>query len=109
MTKYSHEFQLRLVMEIESGQSIRAVARAHGISRRNLLRWLSMYQHGGIEQLISTKQHYSQEFKISAIEYRWQHHLSYRQAAAELGIPNEGTLYQWENRYLEFGSAAACL
>jgi len=88
MTKYSHEFQLRLVMEIESGQSIRAVARAHGI-----------------EQLIFTKHHYSQEFKFSAIEYRWEHRLSYRQAAAELGISNEGTLYRWEKQYLEMGSA----
>lgn len=105
MTKYSNEFRLRLVMEVESGQSIRAVARAHGILRKNLQRWVSFYEHGGIEQLISTKQEYSHEFKIFALEYRWQHNLSYRQAAAELEIPNEGTLYQWEKRYLEMGSA----
>ncbi|AEG58418.1 transposase IS3/IS911 family protein [Desulforamulus ruminis DSM 2154] len=105
MTKYSDEFQLRLVMEVESGQSITVVARAHGIPKKNLQRWVSIYEHGGIEQLLLKKQHYSQEFKISAIEYRWQHHLSYRQAAAELEIPNEGTLYQWEKRYLEMGSA----
>ncbi|MEG6511627.1 transposase [Desulforamulus ruminis] len=35
MTKYSDEFQLRLVMEVESGQSITVVARAHGIPKKN--------------------------------------------------------------------------
>jgi len=105
MTKYSDEFQSKLVMEVESGQTIRAVVRAHGVSRKNLQRWVSNYEHGGIEQLIFTKQHYSIEFKLSAIEYRWQHHISYRQAAAELGIPHDSTLYQWERRYLEMGSA----
>lgn len=104
MTKYSHEFRIRLVMEVESGQSISTVARVHSIPRKNLQRWISVYEHGGIKQLMSTKKHYSQEFKISAIEYLWQHHLSYRQAAAELGIPNEGILHKWEKRYLAMGS-----
>ena len=105
MTKYSDEFRLMLVKEVESGHSINAVARAYSIQKQNLLRWVHVFEHGGVEQLISKKQQYSAEFKLSAIEYRWQNSLSYRQAAADLEISNEGVLYQWEKRYLELGSA----
>lgn len=103
MTKFSKEFRLKLVMEVDQGTSLHSVARKYGVGRHTLQVWYANYSHGGVEQLVSTNNHYSQEFKIYAIEYRRQHDLSYTVAAAELGIPRDGILYQWEKRYLESG------
>lgn len=103
MTKYSKEFRLNLMEEVERGESLNSVARKYGVGRITLQTWYMKYTQGGVNQLVSTNQHYSQEFKINAIEYRWQHDLSYTVAAAELEIPNWSTLYQWEKRYLESG------
>jgi transposase len=105
MAKFSKEFRLELVMKIDQGASINSVAKEYGVGRATLQKWYIKYSHGGIKQLISTKKHYTQEFKIFAIEYRWQHDLSYNLAAAELEIPNGSTLYEWEKRYLESGAS----
>ncbi len=105
MTKYSGDFRLQLVKEIEQGASFNSVAKKYGIIRACLQKWYANYSHGGVEQLVSTKKRYTQEFKIYAIEYRWQHDLSYMLAAAELEIPSWSTLRQWETRYLESGPA----
>ncbi|MBR0600654.1 transposase [Sinanaerobacter chloroacetimidivorans] len=103
MTKFSKEFRMKLIKEVEQGESLNSVARKYGVGGATLKRWYSNFSHGGTKQLVSTKKHYTQEFKIYAIEYRWQHDLSYRLAAIELGIPNDGVLHQWEKRYLECG------
>ncbi len=105
MTKFSKEFRLKLVKEVEQGDSLCSVAKRHQVGLSTLRKWYANYSHGGLQQLVSNKNHYTQEFKIYAIEYRWQHDLSYRLAAAELEIPNEGALYQWEKRYLESGAS----
>jgi len=103
MTKFSKEFRLKLVSEVDQGASIHSVAKKYGIGKSTLARWHANYSHGGVKQLVTTNNDYTLEFKIYAIEYRWQHDLSYKVAATELGIPNDGALYQWEKRYLEAG------
>jgi len=103
MTKFSKDFRVKLIKEVEQGESLNSIARKYGVGRYTLQSWYSKYSNGGVKQLVSTNQHYTQEFKIYAIEYRWQHDLSYTQAVAELKIPNAATLHQWEKRYLESG------
>jgi len=105
MTKFSKDFRVKLVTEIDQGESLNSVARKYGIGRTTLKQWYANYSHGGVKQLISVKKRYTKEFKIYAVEYRWQHGLSYKLAAAELDIPNQGLLYQWEKRYLELGAS----
>jgi len=105
MTKFSKNFRVKLVMEVDQGASLKSVAQKYGIHKSTLQQWYANYSNGGTKQLVSTNKHYTQEFKIYAIEYRWQHDLSYRLAAAELEIPNKGILYQWEKRYLESGAS----
>jgi transposase len=105
MTKFSKDFRVKLVKEVEQGESLNFIARKYGVGRSTLQSWCVKYSNGGLKQLVSTNQHYTQEFRIYAIEYRWQHDLSYTLAAAELEIPCGGTLYQWEKRYLESGAA----
>jgi transposase len=104
MTKYSKEFRFKLVQEVEDGLPIKTTARKYGVGENTLRNWWLHYSAGGIEQLFSIRRIYTKEFKIQAIEYRWAHRVSYLQAAADLGIPDEGTLYTWEKRYIEFGS-----
>lgn len=105
MTKFSKDFRVKLVKEVEQGASLNSVAQKYRVGKSTLKKWYANYSHGGVKQLVSNNKHYSQEFKIYAIEYRWQHDLSYRLAAAELEIPNESLLYQWEKRYLESGAS----
>jgi|AntAceMinimDraft_8_1070364.scaffolds.fasta_scaffold53376_2 transposase len=103
MTKFSKEIRVKVIMDIESGNSIRGAARKFGISRAVIQVWVRHYEAGGIEQLISARKKYSQEFKWKAIEYRQKNGLSYPQAVADLGIPNVATLFSWEKQYSEQG------
>lgn len=103
MTKFSKEFRIKLVLEVEQGSALASVAQKYGVGLSTLRTWHANYCIGGVKQLISNNQIYSSEFKIYAIEYRWQNDLSYRLAAAKLEIPNGGVLYQWEKKYLETG------
>ncbi|MEL7654730.1 MAG: helix-turn-helix domain-containing protein [Bacillota bacterium] len=105
MTKFNKDFRLKLVKEVDRGLPLNFVAREYGVGRSTLNQWYANYSHGGVNQLVSSNKRYTQEFKINAIEYRWQHDLSYKVAAAELEIPCGGILYQWEKRYLESGAS----
>lgn len=104
MAKYSKELRLQVVVEVESGKSIESTARKFNVSQNVVREWWRRYSKGGIEQLFSTNQKYSSNFKLYAIEYRWSNGLSYSQAASDLGIPNQGTLYAWEKLYLGKGA-----
>jgi len=103
MTKFSKEFRVKLIKEVEQGESLNSIARKYGLGRYTIQSWYAKYSNGGVKQLVATNKQYTQEFKIYAIEYRWKYDLSYTQAVAELKIPNAATLYQWEKRYLESG------
>ncbi len=99
MTKFSHEFRVKLVMEVESGLPLRTVAQKYNVSTKTLRTWAYHYRSGGIEQIVAIRGHYTQEFKLSAIEYRRTNDVSYAQAAADLKIPEGRTLCEWEKRY----------
>jgi len=103
MAKYSHETRMAVVMAIASGGNIKGSARQYDVGRNLARKWYRAYVAGGVEQVLNTKRHYSRDFKLQAIEYRWQNKLSYPQAVAALGISSEGLLYAWEKIYLEQG------
>jgi transposase len=103
MTKYSKELRVKVVTNIEAGNSINGASLKYGVSRKTALRWYRNYKSGGIEQLISAPQKYSMEFKLQALVYKEENSLSYLQAASDLRIPNEATLYQWGKIYTEQG------
>lgn len=103
MTKFSYEVRIQAIKLLAEGKSIRTVESELGVSERVIRNWRNQYEAGGYEQLRATRQYYTAEFKVEAVTYRWRNKLSYAQAAADLGIPNEGTLYAWERRYEEQG------
>lgn len=103
MTKFNKDLKIEVIMDIESGNSISGAAKKFGISRSMARLWFRQYTSGGIEQALSSKKTYTQEFKLHAVEYRRAFGLSYPQAVADLGISNPGTLFTWDKRYLELG------
>ena len=96
LTKYNEDQRLQVARMLEDGMAVKAIAREMRISHNVIRNWRNRYEKGGIDQLLSTRQHYTAEFKLEAVAYRRQNELSYPQAAADLGIPNDGTLYAWE-------------
>lgn len=106
MAKYSHEFRIKVVREIETGESIKGTARKYGIVKTNVQRWYRRYQQGDIEGLIGTNQKYSAEFKRNAVEYLLANDVSLDKAATALGIPNNTTLLIWKRQFLAEGAAA---
>jgi transposase len=105
MTKYNHEVRIKVVEEIEKGESIKGTARKYGIARNIVRGWYRRYQQGGIEGLIETNHRYSADFKLAAVEYLLTHDVSLDQAATTFGIPTLGTLWVWRNRFLAEGGA----
>ena len=103
MTKYSDEFRFKAIKLVEEGYSVFSAARMLGIEEIILRRWNANYQAGGIEQLVRKNRSYSPEFKMSVIEYKWEHGLSLMQTIAHFKIPHEGILSCWEKKYLEEG------
>ena len=106
MTKYSNEIRMQIILEMENGASLHRTARKYGVSDRMVRRWRENYRKSGIHSLIGENQEYPEGFKIYALEYRKAHGLSYPQAAAQLGILHDSTLYGWEKTYLKYGVEA---
>lgn len=107
MSKYSIEDKKKYIKLIESGKhSIRSAAKEIGVSKSVGERWLKTYKALGIEALIKKpRNHYTKycsEFKLYAIEYKKDNHLSFNQASADLGVAI-ATLTRWEQIYLEEG------
>ncbi len=96
LTKYNEDQRLKVIRMLEDGMAVHAIGREMGISRNVIRNWRNRYERGGIDQLLGTRQRYTAAFKLEAVAYRSQNGLSYPQAAADLGIPNQGTLYAWE-------------
>lgn len=104
MAKYSKEQRIEAIQQLLAGKPLKTTARELGISPQVLRNWCNQYEAGGYEQLLTTRQHYTAQFKLEAIVYRRENGLSYPQAAADMRIPNEGTLYAWERIYEEQGA-----
>lgn len=106
MTKYNLELRMKIIHELELGKTANGTAKKYCLPQKVVRRWWANYCESGIEGVIGVNQKYSSEFKLYAIEYRRAHELSYLQAAAQLGIPNEGTLFAWEKKYRGCGIEA---
>lgn len=105
MAKFSYEDRIKVVTELEGGDSIRGIARKYGVAKSVVHRWYRRYQQRGIEGLICTNQKYSTDFKRNAVEYLLANDVSLDKAAATLGIPNDTTLLMWKRRFLAEGIA----
>lgn len=67
MTKYSHELRVKIIQEMEKGESATGMAKEYCIPQKVVRRWWANYCESGTEGLISVKQKYTAEFKLDAV------------------------------------------
>lgn len=104
MTKFNLETKKKFIELVESNKhSIGSASKEIGISESVGKRWWKMYNNHGYEGLIMKSGSYSGEFKLNAVKYMHNNHLSINEASAKLGIPSDATLLMWERIYYEEG------
>jgi len=99
--EYNKELRLTIVKENEAGVSQQSLAKKYGVARSTIKNWCLQYQaYGevGIEKSLS-KTKYSGEFKLSVLNYRHIHQVSYREAADHFGIKQGSTVANWQRIY----------
>ncbi len=104
MAKYSQEQRLAVIQHLLEEKPQIAVAKELGISRKVLYNCRCRCERGGYEQLQNKSQHFTSEFNLKTITYRHKNKLSYMQAAANMCILDEGTLYARQKIYEEPGA-----
>ncbi|MBX8562115.1 transposase, partial [Pseudomonas cichorii] len=83
MSKYTESFKLTAITAYLRGpDGLRTVARRFNIDVSLLRRWVAHYQARSSLKPRSTGRRYSVAFKRQVVDYRREHQLSQRQAAA---------------------------
>ena len=103
MTKFSHELRAKVIKARLEGKSLSMLVKEFGVEQTTVCTWIDRYRAGGTAQLLHVNRRYTPEFKKKVIEYRWEHGLSFKQVAIQFNIPQKGTIYEWECRYLTRG------
>jgi len=102
--RYNYEQKLKAVLTVvEEYRSMQSVAGKIGASKQEVRRWVALYKQFGKEGLIIKNNHYSVEFKLSAIKYMEKNKLSYFKTAVMFGIPCDSVLQKWKRKYDEQG------
>ncbi|NMV53750.1 transposase [Lactobacillus reuteri] len=106
MTKYSSEFKVKLVNEYFDRQiSILGLSKKYGMpSKSPIYRWVHEAEANGLNYLITKKSHkeYSQDFKLSVIEYHKLHEISRLDTAIYFKI-SPSQVNSWIYRYNHYG------
>jgi len=98
--RYNYEQKLAAVISVtEDYRSMQSVAKKIGASKQEVRRWVALYKQFGKDGLIIKNNHYSVEFKLSAIRYMQMNKLSYFQTAVKFGIPCDSVLQKWKRKY----------
>lgn len=104
MTKFNEEIKKKFIELMKSNKySASSAAKEICISASVGKRWWKMYNKHGYEGLIMKTGNYSSIFKVNAVKYMHENHLSISEASANLGIPSDATLLKWERIYYEEG------
>ena len=103
MTKFSEEFNAKMVQERLSGKTFKTISKEFGVGKKTVVDWCARYEAGGTDQLLRVNRRYMPEFKKKVIEYKWEHGLSLTHTAVQFKIPGSSIVYQWERNYLERG------
>ncbi len=107
MTKYTEQFKLSVIEDYLSGtRSYQEVAKAYGLDRSMVRRWIATYKIHGVASLQKKYRHYSVKFKLGALKHMQEHSLSHRETAAHFDICSIGILRAWEHQYDAGGIAA---
>ena len=100
MSKYTEQFKLTVVEQYLTGLAcFKTLGHQHGVSHSNVRQWVAFYRLHGISALQKKFTHYSAAFKLSVLQHRWAHTLSYSQTAAVFDIRSLAMVGQWERLY----------
>lgn len=107
MTKYSLEFKLKLIQEMEETyRGSLYIEKKYGISKCIIALWYKKYKMYGVDGLTNRQGTYSGEFKESVLEYMKQNHLSLRETALYFKIPDVSTLMAWRDKIEKEGRSS---
>lgn len=110
MSKYSYQLKLEIIHKHQEGYGPTYLAKTYGFKLGTIKNWLKQYQlHGeeGLQKSLS-KTVYSGEFKLSVLQYRQLHQLTYAQTAKHFGIKQGATIAGWNKVYLTQGYDGLC-
>lgn len=104
--KYSIELKLKIINEYLTGDDgFRMLGAKYNISRSLIRTWVDQYKNNGVQGLTAgmTKSTYSKSFKLTVLQHRLEHQLSYRETAEIFDIPNFSLIAQWQSKYNQYG------
>ena len=108
MSKYSSEFKIKVASKyLNGGVSYRDLCKEFGIPRpEQIRRWTEQARVHGLASLETknTWNEYSQDFKITVVEYVHTHEISRAQAASHFGISNT-QVNAWDRIFIDQGVA----
>lgn len=98
MAKYSLEFKLKLIQEMEeTNRGIRYIGDKYVVHKSLIGHWNQLYKLHGVDGLTNKPRRYSGEFKETVLEYMKQNHLSLNETASYFKIPAVSTVMKWRN------------
>lgn len=104
--KHTLKFKLKIIREYDENiLGYRLLAKKHSVSESTLRRWIDNYRLSGVDGLTAgkTKQTYPKDFKLSVLQYRLKHQLSYKETAKAFEIVNSSLIAQWQASYDKYG------
>lgn len=106
--KYTERFKLQIVQAFLRGDdSVKGIARQHGLNPSMVRKWVSRYRHSGSSGLCQKPYTtYSATFKLDVLERMWRDGLSMRQTEALFDIRRQGVISQWMQQYHREGATA---
>jgi transposase len=100
MAKHSEQFKLALVQQyLEGAAGYKALSEMHGVGRRLLQRWVSLFEAHGAAGLEKKFSHYDAQYRLAVLKHMWANQLSYGQVASVFNIRSPGCIGQWERCY----------
>lgn len=104
--RYSIELKMKVINEYLTGDDgFRILEAKYNINRSLIRRWLSQFKNNGVQGLTAgmTRSAYSKAFKLTVLQHRLEHRLSYRETAEIFDIPNLSLIAQWQSKYNQYG------
>lgn len=104
--RYSIELKIKVVNEYLTGDDgFRILEAKYNINRSLIRTWLYQFKNNGVQGLTAglTRSTYSKSFKLTVLQHRLEHQLSYRETAEIFDIPNLSLIAQWQSKYNQYG------
>lgn len=104
--RYSIELKIKIVNEYLTGDDgFNLLEGKYNIERSLIRTWVEQFKDKGVQGLTAgmTKSTYSRSFKLTVLQHRLEHQLSYRETAKIFSIPNFSLIAQWQSKYNQYG------